>query len=76
MSMFYQQILRVKDRDWYPVVMVANKCDLERQRVVGTQEGRDLARSFGCKFIEASAKQRINVDDVFWSAVREVCIYV
>ena len=32
---YYQQILRVKDRDSAPVIIVANKCDLEYQRQVG-----------------------------------------
>ena len=34
-STFYQQILRVKDMDQFPVVIVANKCDLEFERQVG-----------------------------------------
>ena len=32
---FHQQILRVKDKDSFPVVVVANKCDLEYERQVG-----------------------------------------
>ncbi|KAI9105864.1 ras-like protein 1 [Phlyctochytrium arcticum] len=74
-STFYQQILRVKDRDYYPIIIVANKCDLENERVVSTQAGRDLARSFGCKFVETSAKQKINVDEAFFSLVREIRCY-
>ena len=31
---FHKQILRVKDRDEFPMILVANKCDLEHQRVV------------------------------------------
>lgn len=34
-STFHQQILRVKDRDSFPVIVVANKCDLEYERQVG-----------------------------------------
>lgn len=32
---FHQQILRVKDQDSVPVIIVANKCDLEYERQVG-----------------------------------------
>jgi len=32
---FHQQILRVKDQDNVPVIIVANKCDLEYERQVG-----------------------------------------
>jgi GTPase KRas len=32
---FYQQISRMNDQDNVPVIIVANKCDLEYQRQVG-----------------------------------------
>lgn len=31
-STFHEQILRVKDKDHVPVLLAANKCDLERDR--------------------------------------------
>jgi len=31
---FHKQILRVKDRDEFPMLLVGNKADLDRQRVV------------------------------------------
>ena len=34
-STFHQQILRVKDRDSFPVIVIGNKCDLEYERQVG-----------------------------------------
>ena len=105
-STFHQQILRVKDKDSFPVIVVANKCDLEYERQVGMNgmllrfpfpylcrllfgpcekssrtdsnvhpEGRDLAKHFNCKFIETSAKQRINVDEAFSNLVREIRKY-
>jgi len=72
---FHQQILRVKDQDNVPVIIVANKCDLEYERQVGANEGRDLARHFGCKYIETSAKHRLNVDQAFSELVREIRRY-
>lgn len=36
---FQQQILRVKDKDYFPIIVVGNKCDLENEREVST-EGR------------------------------------
>jgi GTPase KRas len=38
-------------------------------------EGKNLARQFGCKFIETSAKSRINVDNAFFDIVREIRKY-
>jgi GTPase KRas protein len=38
-------------------------------------EGQKLAASFGCHFIETSAKNRINVDNAFYDIVREIRKY-
>ncbi|KAI5795573.1 ras-like protein [Geopyxis carbonaria] len=72
---FQQQILRVKDKDYFPVIVVGNKCDLDMDRAVSQQEGRDLANHFSCRFIETSAKARINVDEAFYNLVREIRRY-
>ncbi|KAI9280633.1 ras-like protein 3 [Sporodiniella umbellata] len=69
---FYQQIRRVKDRDFFPMVLVGNKSDLEEERTVYGHEGKELAKQFNCPFLETSAKQRILVDDVFYEVVREI----
>lgn len=37
---YQQQILRVKDKDYFPMIVVGNKCDLEKERVVSKQ-GKD-----------------------------------
>jgi len=71
-SSLHQQILRVKDQDAWPMIIVGNKCDLEHERQVGMYEGRALAKHFGCKFIETSAKHRINVDAAFHDLVRAI----
>jgi len=65
-------ISRVKGSQPAPILLVANKLDLECQREVATSEGRELAAAWDCPFIEASAKDRINVNDVFASVVREM----
>lgn len=72
---FEQQILRVKDKDYFPIILVGNKCDLEHERQVSREEGAALARSFNCKFIETSAKSRVNVDNAFYDLVREIRRY-
>jgi len=74
-STFYQQILRVKDKDYFPVIIIGNKCDLEHERAVAIQEGFELAKQFGCKFMETSAKHKINVDEAFYALVREIKRY-
>merc|ERR1739848_984060 len=68
-----EQILRVKDTDDVPMVLVGNKCDLEDERVVGKDQGLNLARQFNnCSFMETSAKAKIGVNDLFFDLVRQI----
>eukprot|EP01127_Copromyxa_protea_P009459 TRINITY_DN223_c0_g2_i1.p1 TRINITY_DN223_c0_g2~~TRINITY_DN223_c0_g2_i1.p1 ORF type:complete len:198 (+),score=51.52 TRINITY_DN223_c0_g2_i1:25-618(+) len=67
-----EQILRVKDVDHVPTVLVGNKCDLSDQRVITTEQGEALAGKFSCKFLEASAKTKVNVDQIFLDLVRQI----
>ena len=69
---FREQILRVKDCDQVPMVLVGNKCDLEHERRVSANEALDLAKSFGCPIYETSAKARINVEAAFYQLVRQI----
>ncbi|KAJ3371642.1 Ras GTPase [Kappamyces sp. JEL0680] len=69
---FYQQILRVKDTDYIPMTLVGNKCDMENEREISTAEGKEMARKMGAKFVETSARYRINVDEAYYSLVRSI----
>ena len=71
-SSFREQILRVKDADRVPMVVVGNKADLEDERQVSQEDGRELAASFGCPWMETSAKTRIRCEDCFYELVREI----
>ena len=55
-----------------PMILVGNKCDLEDERVVGKDQGLNLARQFNSAFTETSAKAKINVHDVFYDLVRQI----
>ena len=52
------------------VMLVRNKSDKVTEREVLTQEGHALARELGCEFVEASAKNCINVEKAFYDVVR------
>lgn len=68
---FHTQILRVKDRDIYPMLLVANKVDLVHLRTVSEEAGRELAHRLGIPYIETSAKDPpLNVDQAFQEVVR------
>jgi Ras-related protein R-Ras2 len=53
---FHRQILRVKDRDEFPMLMVGNKSDLEAQRVVSIDKAQELSRQLKIPYLECSAK--------------------
>lgn len=53
-----------------PVMLVGNKSDKAIERAVSSQEGQALAKELGCEFVEASAKNCINVEKAFYDVVR------
>uniref|UniRef100_A0A7S4P8M9 small monomeric GTPase n=1 Tax=Paramoeba aestuarina TaxID=180227 RepID=A0A7S4P8M9_9EUKA len=68
-----EQILRVKDCDSVPMVLVGNKCDLADQRVITQEQGEALAKKFNsCTFLESSAKTKANVEAIFHDLVRQI----
>jgi GTPase KRas len=69
---FYDHVLRVKDVESIPFVIVGNKCDLENQRKVTTSKAQQLATELGVAFLETSAKSRLNVSETFFTVVREI----
>jgi len=67
---FHKQVLRVKDRDEFPMLIVGNKADMDRHRQVSTADCEDMAKQLKTPFIECSAKNRMNVDQAFHELVR------
>ena len=54
------------------MVLVGNKCDLNDKRQVSIEEGRDLAEKNEMMFFETSAKDGINVEEIFLSSANEI----
>ncbi|THU83007.1 ras protein [Dendrothele bispora CBS 962.96] len=52
------------------MMVVGNKSDMVSERKVSTEEGAELARQFGCEFIETSAKTTQNVELPFTTLIR------
>ena len=64
-SEFRERVLKVKDKDQYPMILLGNKCDLSKDRVVTTDEGKECAAKYNIPFKECSAKNKINIDESF-----------
>ena len=54
------------------IYLVANKIDLENERKVEREEGENLAKELGLPFMEVSAKDGINVDEIFEDLVERI----
>ncbi|KAL1115353.1 hypothetical protein AAG570_007383 [Ranatra chinensis] len=54
------------------VIVVGNKADLERARVITTSEGKSLAASRDCKFIETSSGIQHNVDELLVGILKQI----
>ena len=53
-------------------ILIGNKCDDLERRVVESERGAELAREYGLKFIETSAKNNINVEEAFYTLSRDI----
>ena len=53
-------------------ILVGNKCDLENLRKVRKEEGNEIANKYGIKYIETSAKETTNIDDLFESTAKHL----
>ena len=53
-------------------ILVGNKCDMEENRKVSSEEGAELARHFEIPFLETSAKNSINVEQSFITMSKEI----
>jgi len=69
----YERICEVKDYDNAPVVILGNKVDLVNQRQISTKEAEEFAASLSSphvRFMETSAKSRVNIEEAFIELVR------
>uniref|UniRef100_A0A670YXX3 Muscle RAS oncogene homolog n=1 Tax=Pseudonaja textilis TaxID=8673 RepID=A0A670YXX3_PSETE len=67
---FHQLILRVKDGESFPIILVANKVDLMHLIRITQDQGKEMCSQY-IPYIETSAKDPpLNVDKAFHDLVR------
>ncbi|KAF5303391.1 hypothetical protein FQA39_LY09982 [Lamprigera yunnana] len=68
-------VTQIKTYSWdnAQVILVGNKCDMEDERVISFERGKQLAEQLGVEFFETSAKENINVKAVFERLVDIIC---
>ncbi|KAK2795201.1 Ras- protein rsr1 [Onygenales sp. PD_12] len=68
-----EQIIRIKDDENVPIVIVGNKSDLEEDRVVSRSRAFALSQQWGnSPYYETSARRRANVNEVFVDLCRQI----
>lgn len=68
-----EQVLRIKDLDNVPMVLIGNKCDLDSDRVISIDDGIKVSQQWGLvPFYETSAMYKTNVDEAFVDVVRQI----
>ncbi|ESZ93068.1 putative RAS small monomeric GTPase (Rsr1) [Sclerotinia borealis F-4128] len=73
LSELRETIIRIKDDDNVPIVIVGNKSDLEQDRMVSRQAAFNVSQSWGnSPYYETSARRRANVDEVFIDLCRQI----
>lgn len=53
-----EEIIRIKDEENVPMVIVGNKADLEEGRVIARAKGFAVSQKWGAPYYEASARTR------------------
>ena len=65
---WYKELDKLIEEKDIPIVIIGNKSDLTEQRLISTEEGEELAKTFsdkGSSYIETSALTGNNVKDAF-----------
>lgn len=62
-----RRVTQIKTYSWdnAQVILVGNKCDMEDERVISFERGKQLADQLGVEFFETSAKENVNVKVIF-----------
>jgi len=70
---WHDQVLRIKDEDAFPMILIGNKCDLPvHERTVTLKQGQEQAAKWNIPFLETSAKNHHNIEQAFHELVRGV----
>ena len=68
---WYEEIKKSGDKG-VSIILVGNKCDLENERKVTIEMGKNKAKEMNCPFYETSALSNIMIEEVFKSICEDI----
>ena len=66
-----ENIYQVKGKD-FPVILIGNKCDAVRERVVIKEKGEQLAKQYNISFFETSNKMGTNIEEAGLKLINKI----
>ncbi|KAF2871915.1 ras small monomeric GTPase rasa [Massariosphaeria phaeospora] len=74
-STFGHNLLQLKKKDYFPMLVVGTRSDEHHEREVSTEEGMAFASQNRCGFLEASTKSNHNIEKAFYDIAHEIRQY-
>ena len=56
----------------FPLILIGNKCDLEKKRVITIEQGEKLGEHYGITFMETSNKDGTNIDEASKALIKKI----
>eukprot|EP00831_Metopus_contortus_P068992 TRINITY_DN6184_c0_g2_i1.p1 TRINITY_DN6184_c0_g2~~TRINITY_DN6184_c0_g2_i1.p1 ORF type:complete len:100 (-),score=13.12 TRINITY_DN6184_c0_g2_i1:23-322(-) len=73
LKLFHEQLVTFRSNPNVPIIVVGNKSDNESNRQIKKEDGQKFASCIHADFIESSAKNDINVTQIFKTLFWRVC---
>jgi len=69
---YISELNKTKINDNIPFILIGNKCDLNNERKINFEKGKELALKYNMKFYETSAKNNININESFLELINDI----
>ena len=66
------KLFRERSSQKSPIILIGNKSDLNDQREISEEEGRNKAEELNFSFFETSATEKKNIDEVFDEMIKQI----
>ena len=68
----WMESIREIKGNYFPIILLGNKCELEEKRVVSKNDAEQLAQKYGIELFEVSNKAGINIDEAGLCIINKV----